>query len=147
MASVEIRVRGTKEAIAKLNRVTSMHFDREFATVTRYLVQFFKTAPFATEGGVYGSRWAPLAPSTVASKARRYPGRGILVASGKMRAGFVGTSGPRSTLIRNTVPHFKYPQRGTSKMPARVSMKLDAPRAKRVVSIIGEGLRQRIARG
>ena len=73
-------------------------------------------------------RWAPLNPLYAARKAKKWPGRGILEASGAMRRGFEYYATPQTLKIRNAarwwwIVH----QKGTTnlfgrgiRLPARV---------------------------
>jgi hypothetical protein len=84
------------------------------------------TANFVGEGGVYGG-WAPLAPSTVAEKARLGYGGGTLVRTGALMdsmtrrgaGGNVFNVTPRSLEVGTNIPYAAYHQQGTYKMPAR----------------------------
>jgi len=73
-------------------------------------------------------RWAPLSRAYAQQKARQYPGRPILVRTGRMKGGFRWEARARSLRIINRVmagqrgrgvPRWFYHQSGTSKMPAR----------------------------
>jgi phage gpG-like protein len=68
--------------------------------------------------------WAPLSPLYAARKARRYPGRPILVASGQMRAGFQWRATKQTLKIWNTRPYWKAHQYGypPHNLPARVML-------------------------
>lgn len=77
---------------------------------------------FRSEGAWGGSRWRPLTDSYAAWKARRYPGRGILVATGGLRRASEGAS-MRATAshVAFTINHPVAPfhQFGTSRMTDR----------------------------
>lgn len=88
---------------------------------------------FVGDGRVDGlSRYAPLSPRYARWKARRYPGRPILTASGRLQR---ETTGAKTTLtktrleIRIPTPYAIFHQRGTSKMPARPVLRLAQNRA------------------
>lgn len=81
---------------------------------------------FDTEGGYGAGGWAPLAPSTIESKARRgFPDR-ILVRTGQLRDSLMGR-GPRAVevvrplelRVGTELDYARYHQRGTRRMPAR----------------------------
>lgn len=93
---------------------------------------------FRTEGASTGSVWAPLSESYRRWKVRRYPGRGVLVRTGRLyssltRAG--GTDAIRKVTARRmefgtAVPYARFHQTGTRRMPARPIVRLsDANKA------------------
>ena len=91
------------------------------------LKKTFSDDVFATEGSAIGEHWQPLSPSYAAQKGRKYPGKGILEATGKMKNSFVSTFSADQAAITNTAPYFKYHQsrQPRFKIPRRVMMKLD----------------------
>lgn len=93
---------------------------------------------FATEGAYGGEKWAPLAPSTLA---RKDPGKGILVDSGRLRASLTQETAPdsiRALLPQSlhwgsSVPYGVFHQKGTSRMPQRRVVKLPQPVKRAIV--------------
>lgn len=77
---------------------------------------------FDSEGRFAGPGWTPLSPVYALQKARRYPGRGILHASGDMRR---AADSPERSVTPYTLtltiddPKLQYHQEGTPNMPAR----------------------------
>jgi hypothetical protein len=77
---------------------------------------------FSTEGAFGGQPWTPLSPDYAAAKAVQYPGKGILVASGKMKK---AASMPRRIVTPRTLTlsidsdYLQYHQEGTDRMPKR----------------------------
>ena len=77
---------------------------------------------FETEGRFAGDAWAPLSPVYALQKAARYPGKGILVATGQMRR---AVDTPERAVTPHTLtltiddPKLQYHQEGTPRMPAR----------------------------
>jgi hypothetical protein len=77
---------------------------------------------FGSEGDWGGEHWAPLTPAYAARKARLYPGKGILYATGDLRR---HASLPRRvatpTSLRLIIddPVASYHQEGTDRMPQR----------------------------
>lgn len=72
---------------------------------------------FDSEGGFGSGRWSPLSPAYAAWKAVHFPGAGILVRTGDLRASL--TEGPQvraitpsSMAIGSAVPYGRYHQRG-----------------------------------
>jgi len=81
---------------------------------------------FESEGSSSGARWHPLSPRYRTEKAARFPGKGILEATGRLRRSF--SSGAQGNIFKATpgrmtwgteVPYSVYHQHGTSRMPAR----------------------------
>lgn len=74
---------------------------------------------------VDGIRFAPLSPKYKAWKDRHYPGRPILIRTGRLLSAVTGGPGwfhrsmPKELRIYITVPYSSYLQDGTSKMPQR----------------------------
>lgn len=96
-----------------------------------YIVNEHIPRQFAAQGTP--RRWASLSPAYARQKARRYPGRPILVRTGRMRRGFRWEARPRSLRIINRVragqrgrglPRWFYHQSGTEKMPARPMLQM-----------------------
>jgi phage gpG-like protein len=84
---------------------------------------------FGTEGSILRSgKWAPLSPRYAAWKARHYPGRTILVRTGKLKASLTqpGAEGAIREVtedgleIGTSISYARYHQWGTGRMPARL---------------------------
>lgn len=148
MLTLQITVKGNKEAMAKLRRVGFEfdNFSEELGSVSKYLNDFFSRAVFESEGGVYGTRWQALTPRYGYRKRVTFPGRGILERTGQMRRSFISNSSATVLRIGNKAPYFKYHQLGLGKMPARVMMRIDGDRKKKIVGLIHAGLDERIKR-
>lgn len=96
-----------------------------------YLVREHIPGQFRRQG--YPKRWAPLSTKYERWKERHYPGRPILVLTGRMRAGFRWEARPRSLRVINRVragqggrgqPRWFYHQHGTDVMPARPMLQI-----------------------
>ena len=87
---------------------------------------------FVLEGGGSGASWAPLSPAYAQWKASRFPGRGILVRSGALKASLSGPEAPRSVFrpgptsldIGTRVPYALHHQVGSSRMPQRPPLRV-----------------------
>ena len=95
-------------------------------SVTRRLAVML-AGQFELEGG-RGSRggWPPLSPRYARRKQKRYPGRPVLQASGRLRSSLVGKSAdtvealePGRMKFGTRVPYAIFHQTGTRNMPAR----------------------------
>lgn len=103
---------------------------------TRFAPLFYvrTTQDFILEGGASGDRWAPLSPRYAAWKASRFPGAGILVRSGALKASLSGPTaplavfrpGPTSLDIGTGVGYARFHQLGTVRMPQRPPIRADA---------------------
>lgn len=91
-----------------------------------YLVEDHIVKQFRRQG--FPKKWAPLSEKYAAWKKRNFPGRRLLVLTGRMRRGFRSKAGPRSLRIinritagqgGNTTPRWFWHQFGTSRMPRR----------------------------
>jgi len=96
---------------------------------------------FRTEGKIFGG-WAPLSPEYAAWKAQRYPGRGILERTGKMRKSFRSTVTSHKMEIWNSVGYFPYHQsnRPRTKLPRRVMLYIRPESRREIVKIFQEYL-------
>lgn len=100
------------------------------------------------EGGGSGARWAPLSPAYATWKAARFPGAGILVRSGALKASLAGPDsplsvfrpGPTSLEIGTSVPYAMYHQLGTSRMPQRPPLRVNGA----FMSTIGKELQAHV---
>jgi len=96
-----------------------------------YLVDEHILMQFRRQG--FPKRWAALSPAYARWKARHYPGKPILEATGRMRRGFRWEARPRSLRVINRVragqqrgsqPRWFYHQSGTDVMPARKMLQI-----------------------
>lgn len=123
MTDWSVEVRGDEEASRRLGRLAVLLHDlRPFWPKVVPLFVGWMHEQFGSEGAWGGSRWAPLSPGYAVWKAARYPGRGILYATGQLRR---AASMPQreatatSLTLRIVDPKAGWHQEGTSKMPAR----------------------------
>lgn len=135
---INVQMTGDREAIARLKRIGNgvLHLKPSMDEIGSYLTGFFSGEVFASRGGVIGEPWARLSARYAARKAKEFPGRIPLVRTGLMNRSFKKDAGQMSVLLYNSSNHFDFHQLGTSKMPARAMMKVDAARQQRIVKII-----------
>lgn len=97
-----------------------------FSETAKYMQKVFANDVFETEGRAIGVRWTPLSRAYAERKAGKYPGKGILEATGTMRDSFETAYAANYAAIWNTAYYFKYHQskRPRSKIPRRAMMKL-----------------------
>lgn len=108
-----------------------------FAETAYELKNIFSGPVFDSEGGVIDEHWAPLSKAYAYRKAKKFPGKGILEATGKMRSGFLTLWRPDMAAVWNETEYFKYHQSNAprAKLPRRVMMKLAAAQREMVVKI------------
>jgi phage gpG-like protein len=143
---MDVKVVGLPELEARLNRTIAAigSMMPEFTSVGKILTEFYATTPFLSQGNIYGEQWEPLSPAYKAWKEKKYPGKGLLVASGNMMNSFKSAPTPVSVTISNDSSVFKYHQLGTEKMPQRVMMLLEDEQRQLVINTIEDGLKARI---
>jgi phage gpG-like protein len=106
-------------------------------TLTHYAIihklEQLETEQFDSEGARGSGGWAPLAPATVAEKARRGLDPRILHATGRLRASLTARGGdaireshPDEMRFGTDVPYAAFHQRGTARMPRRRGIELPA---------------------
>jgi phage gpG-like protein len=137
---INITIKGDKEYLDKLTRLQRKLpiFREAMRDIGENLRDYYAGPAFASEGGVFGERWKTLSPDYQTSKAKRYPGRGILVATGEMRSSFRFKSNNTSATIYNTDPKFEYHQLGSprGKLTQRRMMGINQPVKNSIQTII-----------
>ncbi len=116
----------------------------ELQGTSEFLMDLYRNGVFETQGEILGEAWKPLSASYELIKRTKFPGRGILQASGSMRGGFKPDITAVDLTITNGVPYFVFNQLGTSRMPARVMLDLPDKVVTKVVEIFTDGVQQRI---
>lgn len=108
--------------------------------------KYFGGQVFASRGGVLGQPWPRLSPAYAAQKAKRYPGRPVLVRTGVMQRSFVSRASTMSVEITNTAPWFKYHQSSAprTKMPRRAMLGIYSGMQADVTNIIAAALAKKI---
>jgi len=108
-----------------------------FQETAMTLKNIFSREVFESQGAIIEEQWSPLSKAYAYRKAKKYPGKGILEASGKMRAGFMTLYRPDIAQVWNEVEYFKYHQsnKPRTKLPRRVMIKLAEAQRQQVVKI------------
>lgn len=145
---LSVRITGSKNIQSKLKRLGPElnNLKGSMNEIGREAARYYSNQGFNSQGGVFGARWSPLKRATTLRKARKYPGRPPLVASGKMRDGFTYTAGSNQVLIGNKMDYFKYHQSTAprSKIPRRVTMGINSPIKSLVRSSIQNEIQRKI---
>lgn len=108
-----------------------------FQDTARELKNIFSNDVFQTEGGIIDEHWSPLKQAYAIQKAKKFPGKGILEATGDMRNSFMTLWRPDMAQVWNTATYFKYHQSNQprTRLPRRVMMKLALQQREQVVKI------------
>jgi len=133
-------VEGVTELSRRLNFLDSelKDFTPAFRKSASQLKSFVSGEVFDSEGAVYGAKWAPLNPAYEAFKQSKYPGKGILERTGKMRKSFKTQHSADFAVVYNGAKYFGYHQSRAARntrLPRRVMLKLDGPRKEMIVKI------------
>lgn len=148
---VTLEIRGLKETQQNLLRVKKAMSPRPtvFSQIGRRLTSFFSGEVYASRGGIIGEPWPRLSDAYAAWKARKFPGAIPLVRTGRMIRSYRYQSGPGFVRLYNPTRYFGYHQSSAprTKIPRRVTMKIDAGRRREIGLIVAENVRQEIARG
>lgn len=119
--------------------------------VGRGAVKTFSGPVFTSRGQFIGESWPRLSDDYAARKAKKYPGRPVLVRTGEMQGGFKYESTGMSVTIYNPVPHFIYHQSTAprTKIPRRAMIGiykgLDADVRNTVSAVIARKIQERAA--
>lgn len=145
MLKATITVKGVENASGKLSALQKelQSFSKELRASGEFLVEFYGTVPFATEGQIYGERWAPLSPKYAAWKLKHFPGRGILERTGFMKSSFEFQSSDTVLKVKNTARYAQFHQEGRG-VPQRVIIKMTDRLQLKIVEIMADGISKRI---
>jgi phage gpG-like protein len=112
--------------------------------VERFAPGFYRQVlqDFVLEGGNSGASWAALSPAYAVWKQAHYPGAGILVRSGALKASLTDSAaadaifnpGPTTLEIGTSVPYAMYHQVGTSRLPQRPPLRMSAA----FITVVGQ---------
>jgi phage gpG-like protein len=147
MINVQIEITGDKETIAKLNLLDKSFNDwtPELRKTGDFLKDYYSVAVFETEGGILGSRWGALQALYELWKRKAFPGRGILVRTGKLKGGYKYDVTSTYMELYNTVAYAKFHQSGTKFMPQRMLVNITDSLKGKIIDIFKVGLATRIA--
>lgn len=145
MVTMHVRLEGipqSKEMI-ELVRQAASDMRSGFRSVGEYLLHVYSVEVFESEGAIYGKRWAPLNPKYSLWKSTRYPGRGILERTGRMRRSFRAVSTRDYLTINNSVEYLRKHQNGDG-VPKRVIVDLQKRQRDRVEELLSDDLMRRL---
>lgn len=128
MLTVEVRITGAKEMIAKLKQINTslLNFREPLAQIGKELESYYSNNVFSDQGASLGVRWPTLAAKTIMYKKKHYPQYATtpLIATGTMKDSFVSKATINTVTVTNTAPQFKYHQSSAArkKIPYRPMM-------------------------
>lgn len=145
-----VRVTGDKETIRRLRRagVDLKDLSAEMDETGGYLKREYGGPLFETAGQTIGERWRELSEPYKLYKRRRWPGAGILQASGRMQGAFRVQSGRDFVFLDNPTKYLVYhdspaPRR---KLPRRVIYKLADAQKRVIVDTFERGVQKKMRR-
>lgn len=148
MISMTVKISGTARVQQKLKRLGSSLYDLKssMGEIGEMAAKYYSNQGFNSQGGVFGQGWSPLARRTMLGKAKKYPGRSPLVATGKMRNSFTYSASSKQVLIGNKMDYFKYHQSTLprKKIPRRQTMGVNDPIRRMVSEIIKSEIKTKI---
>lgn len=133
--SIEGEKQLSRNLLIMANRVSD--WTPAFRETATDLKSIFSQDVFNSEGSVIDEHWAPLSKAYAYQKALKYPGKGILEATGRMRSGFQTEWRADYAKVWNDIEYFKYHQSNKPRnvLPRRVMMKLADSQRTMVVKI------------
>ncbi len=152
MIKMQISLSGVKEFEGSLDRMRDVvsDFTPELREIGEWYLGFIQNDVFETEGGVIGESWSGLNPNYAKNKAKSYPGRGVLEASGEMRTSWKLYTTSHYALIENFAQsddgeyYAKHHQEGTGRLPQRMFVKFTDQVQETIVDMFKEGVLKRI---
>jgi phage gpG-like protein len=130
MLQVSIRISGTSEEIARLQKLGRSFLANEhlMKVIGEDVSDYYANRGFLSQGGVFKETWSPIKRSYALWKSKHYPGAPPLVRTGKMRRSFRARYSQDSVVIENTAPYFKYHQSSLprKKLPRRQMMGINS---------------------
>ena len=125
---IQIAIEGVTQLSRRLNNIaeSSRDWTPALKQSAEDLISTFSGPVFETEGAEIDEHWSPLKKAYAKRKEAKYPGAGILEATGNMRYNFKSKVDATSAKIWNAMTYFKYHQskEPRTKLPRRVIMKL-----------------------
>lgn len=102
---------------------------------TGRMMQSEALANFPAKGKVFGESWPPLSPTTVKIKEKEWSGKPMMVRTGTLKGSFGMERGKDYVEVSNPVFYALFHQRGTSRMPRRVLLKITKRQVDKIAQI------------
>jgi phage gpG-like protein len=146
MLQVTVKISGSKEFNTKIKKLGKELYMLKSAmgSIGKDLKTYYSSVGLSSQGGVFGAKWQPLNRKYALRKAKKYPGRSPLVASGRLQRGYSYDAGQQSVYVSNDTPYFKYHQSSAprTKMPRRQSIGINTA----VKNIVKSNIQDEIAK-
>lgn len=147
---LELDVKGVKEVTTMLKKVGADVSDLKgaMADVGDHAKKYFGGQVYSSRGGAIGQPWQRLSDKYAAQKAKKYPGRPVLVRTGLMQRSFTSKPSAMSVTISNNAPWFKYHQSSATRyvVPRRAMIGVYTGMQSDVTTIIARALAAKIKR-
>lgn len=164
---VTVKITGLDKAItANSDFAASIHDWQEALTgLGTTLTEYYSSAPWVSDGTIFGEAWRALKATTVKEKTRHMGDMATggspaqpLIRTGAMKAGFQFKAGSNELFIDNKVKYWKYHQTGTGEkgdgvvpgvgrglnLPQRMTAGVDAPVKAMIQVAINESVETKI---
>ncbi|GAP53552.1 hypothetical protein AHiyo6_01170 [Arthrobacter sp. Hiyo6] len=146
--NLKIEITGDDETVRRLAKVGDSldRMPEAMQEAGEYLRNFFAGEVFASQGGVIGLPWPRLSVKTEAEKAKKFPGRPMLVRTGLMQRSFRSAYTDNTARVFNIADYFKYHQSDLPrhKLPRRAMMELDEARQRAIGEIVRKGVMRKL---
>lgn len=143
---IVVTISGDKKQIERLQKMgqSFLKFRPEMEKIGKMVADYAQGEGTTSQGGVFDARWPRLSPRYAAWKAKHYPGRPPLVRSTNMSRKYKYKADETSVTITNGADYFKFHQTGTTHMPQRLTLAVNAIQKRMMVAIINDGVQNRI---
>lgn len=141
-------VDGVPQVSRAFNRVTD-HISDLREVWDEVQVEFYKIEEeqFKSEGAKGNGKWKALTPAYAKRKAKLYPGKPILQATGRLYEAMTSETADSAVVktkdefgIGSTLPYMVYHHRGTSKMAKRPVVDFSTDQRRRIQKSVQKGL-------
>lgn len=140
-----VEITGVRNLQARLGQLQSSLLDwgDAMASIGEAYKAYYSSVPFASRGSIYGQPWPALNPKYKSWKAKKFPGRPMLVRTGKMMRGFSFLSTRNQVKFFNKVDYFEKHQEGIG-VPQRIVMALTQERRDAALDILKGELTKKV---
>lgn len=129
----------------RITTLSKKDIDLALKKAGKDIVDFVSVEVIASEGKAIGKKWRKLSPAYKKQKKKKYPGRGILEATGLLSKSFKSKTqsfrGVNRLTVFNIAPYFKYHQSSAPRktnLPRRVTLKPH----KNIIAIVQKHIRK-----
>lgn len=150
MLQLDVKIAGDAKVMEKLKALGEdfLEFDEAMHEIGEELISYYGGQAYKSQGGVYGTPWAQLAPSTQAYKIKHYPQYAAvpLMRTGAMAKSFGYVASAKEVEILNVADYFVYHQSSEPrhKLPRRPMLGVNDDVKKVIKKVIEEDLRGKL---